>query len=515
MLVFRDGRRRVAVRPLLSQLETSCRAAAQGAPGAALDALLRAGELECGLADAGAASAAALSSLTDELASALVEGRAPRIGAGALPASTPATISISIPEGFAYYALHPLDYAEAMAAHARPGERAVVVGIRSIGTTLSAVARAALARRGCAAERLTVRPTGHPWERVLRLDGEQGRAVREGSARGAEFVVVDEGPGLSGSSFLAVAEALERSGVPRERITLLGSHAVEPARLCAREAAERWERFRYQTVAAPTRVPEGREWRAEHPSWRQFERRKILAPDAKTLFKFEGLGHYGEAVVERAQRLAEAGCAPRVERAPDGFAAYEFLPGRALRAAELDEAMIRRLAEYCALRAREFPAEDADGAALAELVRVNSSEGLGGELSAELAVERPVIADGKMQPHEWVRSADGRLWKTDGASHGDDHFFPGPVDVAWDLAGASVEWEMSPAAEEFFLAEYGKASGDDARARMAAWKLAYTLFRLGYCALAAQASEARLETEAERYRAAARALAAAGVSAAG
>ena len=31
--------------------------------------------------------------------------------------------------------------------------------------------------------------------------------------------------------------------------------------------------------------------------------------------------------------------------------------------------------------------------------------------------------------------------------HGDDHFFPGPTDIAWDLAGTIVEWELAPAVD--------------------------------------------------------------------
>ena len=498
MLVFRDGRRRVAVRTLHEQLQGRCHRAAWGGGGAVLDALLRAGELECGLADAGAAAAAEIARLTDELAEALVSGRASRGLPAALAGELPETITISVPEGFAYYALHPLDYAEAMAARAGGDVRAVVVGIRSIGTTVSAVARAALAQRGCAAERFTVRPAGHPWDRVVEFSEDELRVLRE--RRDAEFVVVDEGPGLSGSSFLAVAEALERAGVARARITLFGSHTVDAARLCTRDATQRWARFRFEAVASPRRVPQGREWRCEQTGWRQFERRKYLSPDGRTLFKFEGLGRYGDAVVARARALAEEGFSPAVEPVSDGFAAYEFVPGRPMRAEELDEDMIRRMAEYCAARARLFPAEDVSTETLAELVAVNAREGLGGEVSAELAVERPVIADGKMQPHEWIREG-GKVWKTDGASHGDDHFFPGPTDIAWDLAGASVEWRMSTAAEATLLAEYGRLSGDDARGRMAGWKAAYALFRLGYCEMAASAGEEGMKEEAERYRA--------------
>ena len=48
-----------------------------------------------------------------------------------------------------------------------------------------------------------------------------------------------------------------------------------------------------------------------------------------------------------------------------------------------------------------------------------------------------------MGPHAWLRDENGRLIKTNGSVHGDDHFFPGPCDIAWDLAGAFVSiWGM-------------------------------------------------------------------------
>ena len=41
-----------------------------------------------------------------------------------------------------------------------------------------------------------------------------------------------------------------------------------------------------------------------------------------------------------------------------------------------------------------------------------------------------------LAPHEWLRLDDGNVRKTDAIAHGDDHLFPGPTDIAWDLAGA-------------------------------------------------------------------------------
>jgi len=524
MLVFRDGRRELAVPPLSQESISACRRVASGDRTAVLAALLRAGELECLLLDADSPAAEAVAAVTDSLAAALAGGdldRAPfarleRIAVEALPPLA----SGSVPEGFAYYALHPLDYADATAG-LTAAKHAAVVGIRSIGTTLGAVTAAALGRRGVSAARIAVRPTGHPWDRAMHFSPAHKHWIEQERAQGAEFLVVDEGPGLSGSSFLAVAEALVAAGVPRERITLLGSHAVDPEKLCARDAAARWGCFRFVAVAAPSRLPgqravdlSGGEWRgrflaARHEwpaSWTQFERAKCLSADGKKLFKFEGLGPYGAPAFARSRQLAEDGLGPQVEIAADGFLAYECIAGRSLRRDDADERVLRRIAEYCAARSRRMPAEPAKNDGLSELVAVNWREAFGdpGPV-AHLPVERPVIADGRMHPHEWVRTPDGAILKTDGAAHGDDHFFPGPTDIAWDLAGAIVEWDLDGVSSACLLEHYRRLAQDDARDRLPGYLLAYTLFRLGYAQMAAQAmrggeEESRLRNDELRYR---------------
>jgi hypothetical protein len=103
------------------------------------------------------------------------------------------------------------------------------------------------------------------------------------------------------------------------------------------------------------------------------------------------------------------------------------------------------------------------------------------------------------------RTNDGTMLKTDATSHGDDHFFPGPTDIAWDLAGAIVEWEMDPSAAEFFVSRYARLSNDDPRPRLPAFLLAYTVFRMGYCKMACEAEagsaeETRLRNAYARYR---------------
>ncbi len=122
-----------------------------------------------------------------------------------------------------------------------------------------------------------------------------------------------------------------------------------------------------------------------------------------------------------------------------------------------------------------------------------------------LHVERPTICDARMMPHEWLLVDDGRWLKLDAAIHGDDHFFPGPCDIAWDLAGAVVEWNLSRAARQTLLAEYRKASGDDAEPRIRNYELAYTTFRMAWSKMAAGSVGAsddaeRLFSDYQRYR---------------
>src|SRR5947208_929491 len=77
----------------------------------------------------------------------------------------------------------------------------------------------ALEERGCAVRRFTLRPGGHPFDRQLDVSAELAEEWR--SPKDAQFLVVDEGPGLSGSSFASVAGALRRVGIEDRRIVLM------------------------------------------------------------------------------------------------------------------------------------------------------------------------------------------------------------------------------------------------------------------------------------------------------
>lgn len=156
--------------------------------------------------------------------------------------SLPRTITVKVSEGFAFYALFPDTYASS-ARHfvdeLRPSH-VCLLGIRGIGCSLSAVAAAAVEGRGCTAATLTVRPRGHPFARELRLDGRLVEALQEEARAGASFAIVDEGPGLSGSSFACVAAALRALDVEPRRIVFLSSWDPPPETLRSDEARRLW-----------------------------------------------------------------------------------------------------------------------------------------------------------------------------------------------------------------------------------------------------------------------------------
>jgi hypothetical protein len=262
----------------------------------------------------------------------------------------------------------------------------------------------------------------------------------------------------------------------------------------------------------------GGEWRqlllsdrAQWPaSWTQMERLKFLSADRRLLFKFEGFGRFGNAVHERAKRIAEAGFGPGPIDFAQGFSVYPVIDGHPATERELSTKQLQHMAAYCAFRAREFRCERGqDWRQLETMVWFNVAEEFGIEAPLEdgcLASKAPVIVDGRMMPHEWICSRSGKFLKVDNASHGDDHFFPGSTDIAWDLAGAIVEWDMATIAAARFVAEYERLSGDRVSERLPGFLMAYVVFRLGYCKMAGAAmkgsgEEQRLAAAYARYRA--------------
>lgn len=501
--VFRDGKKPHSCWQLIRELRSRVEALSPSSDrDSKLDALIRAGELESALADSESPSVGDVADLTDTLAEFLINNTpiTADLHLDLSPNSVPSSVTISPPEGFSYYALQPREFGEVALQHVAPDVPVAVVGIRSIGTTLSAIVQSPLRRRNGKVSRITIRPTGHPYNRQTHFEDHQLAWIARQPAA-TMFVIVDEGPGRSGSTFLSLAEALVTAGVEANRILMLGSRRPEPNSLCAPAAAARWSKFKFIAIADRYRrfrkakyigggtwrrlwMPAPREWPA---CWPQMERLKFLSPDGQHLFKFEGLGRFGSAVRARAIASAEAGFGCHCDDAGDGFTAYDIAPGASLCCNDLDADLIRHIVQYCAFRAREFTALNACPDPLADMLQSNLQRELGIEFEPDrelLATDCPVFVDGRMQPWEWIRSQSGRILKTDLSTHGDDHFFPGPTDIIWDLAGAAVEWRMSEGAIALLLSTYQQITGTNLRPRFPLFRLAYVVFRMAFSKMA-------------------------------
>jgi hypothetical protein len=387
-----------------------------------------------------------------------------------------------------------------------------VIGIRNIGTSLSAVVAAALERVGCRVFTWTVRPHGHPFDRTLTLTPELERTWS--GAPVDRWAIVDEGPGLSGSSITSVASCLSGLGIPDDRIAFFPSWEPSGEQFISEAARRRWERHRKFTAswnpplaASPcielsagmwrSRVFESEaEWPAAQP---QHERRKLLDANRSILWKFEGLGRFGKQKLERAESLWKAGFGPRPFGIANGFLMMEWLPGpRASPRDAHDPELLSSLARYLRYLGNEYATPKVQGAgceALREMIGVNT----GIHWTREVPTSKACAIDGRLIPHEWVRTRSGYR-KTDCLHHGDDHFLPGPQGIGWDVAGASIEMGLAHEA----TAMISKACGVQ-DSELAFWRAAYSAYRLGYCELAIQAlagtpEAARFRRASVRYR---------------
>ena len=439
---------------------------------------------------------------------AILERIAPRLPRSALARS---------PEGFLHYALDPMAYAAAARAYAcevgdRQAREALVIGIRSIGTSLSAVVAAAIGARA----RVTLRPRGPSGARALSVTAALARAI---GAHRADVLVVDEGPGVTGETFEVVARWLVSLGIEPAHVRLVPSHSRIPE-LAPAPRRSFLASLRSHPPAPfdprPARVAaalglelsldlgEGR-WRAftgaRAPSRGIFERKKLLASGRRrALLRWAGLGEHAERALELASGLAACGvCAAPIDLR-EGFAIHPWIEGAPASRGAPDRTLMAAMSRYLAARAPLTGTGQAvEREPLIAMLDENAREA-GLDPSAAIALlsslpeDEAVIADGRLAPWEWLQR--GERWMKVDTTDGDGVHLPGPVDAAWDLAGAWIEHQLDErAASELALGSLGAA-----RALLAPYA-ALALGDATVCARAAHPSErAIFASEIALYR---------------
>lgn len=459
-------------------------------------------------------------------------------------------LRVKLPEGFANYALYPEQYigsAEKWMRANRAGGVVTVIGLRSIGTGLSAVVAAALRRAGYSTRRATTRPRGHPFERrVQDVPAELERAER--------VLIVDEGPGLSGSSMAAAAMAAREVGGTGVRISFFPGHPHGPGTMASELIRDIWretpqfttdvEELRWsgnslaeELSDATVRILGGTvqqvddfsagQWRRtidrDETEWPaaalQFENRKIcirLQDGRAALWKFSGMavlpnGWTGaENAVSELSGRAEAGWNAKPLGHHLGYVASPWLDGSPLREQDLTDEFWQYMLNYVgAVRKPSLDGSQATAAfdRIGEMLAANCREALGDKATSEIRHlheigqkwvdgEGPAVyGDGRLAPHEWIRASDGRIWKVDGTGHDWDHTIVGSQAWLWDVAGLMTEWNIEPREEDVEVPEkvlrfYGAA---------------YAAFRMGLMVEGGKSinnpdEKGRMRRAAERYK---------------
>ena len=435
----------------------------------------------------------------------------------------PREIRISVPEGYAFYALYPESYQAAARQFAGAGlpKNVCVIGIRSIGTSLSAVVAAALEDAGFQVRSWTVRPQGHPFDRHLSITAALADTWRALAATHA-FAIVDEGPGLSGSSFIAVASRLRELGVPENRIVLFPSWEGNAASFVNERARSEWPRYRKffspfhrsWIGAGVVHDLSGGEWRrllyANPQDWPavqpQHEARKYL-DESGTLYKFAGLGPYGREKWIRACLLSEAGYGPRVYGLRNGFLERQFVRAHPANTQAVDASLLDAIARYASYRRRLFPgSRSVDFDTMLQMIEVNSREsGIPVDASLESrtsAVRQPTRGGGR-RPHDAARMARN-LEGLDQSGLGGSLLRPLLSGIRRHRLGSRRRVCRVPAdarAEKLFTRAIRQRvrRPDPAGALMRFYETAYIAFRVGYANMAANSMQGT--ADGDRFRA--------------
>ena len=410
-------------------------------------------------------------------------------------------------EGYAHYAVYPESYLE-VARRSGLGPTTCVIGLRSIGTGLAALVAAALE----AGPAITLRPVGHPFDRQIQADADilDARTAHPN----LHFAIVDEGPGLSGSSFASVAKWLFSLGVSAERVHFFPSHGGEPGDETTAETRSIWQRCR-RHPACPEDVlfgPKGvRHWvessvgslqggleevpvSASFPRDTRFERRKFLARTDKGtwLVKFAGLGDLGTRKLRDARAMACAGFGPETVGLCYGFLVQKYLTGEPLTANGHDRhRFLETLASYLAFRATGLgsPAAGASLEMLRHMAVENTAQSLGGGAAEKIdrrlhglnllsARVRPVRTDNRLHSWEWLALGKAFM-KIDAVDHCEAHDLIGCQDIAWDVAGSIAEHDLTTA-ETASISEAARAAGAIVEPKMVAAMLpCYLAFQIG------------------------------------
>jgi len=398
----------------------------------------------------------------------------------------------------------------------------VVVGVRTAGSYIAPLIRAALSAEGWTRlTRITVRPK-------LGLSRSEAQELRRLSTDGARVIVVDDYQN-SGGTMRLMLELLARHAVPHERVTVavprhpardawtlppeaeaVGLVTLEPSelhkiRLLEPTAMEAL--FREYEPAEGLHVEESARVRSINDHLREriadgfqvrlkrvFELRSGATGEGaeiqRVLAKSVGWGWLGYHAYFMGARLA--GAVPRLVGLRNGLLLTEWLDdGRPCPTVDVPDHVVDAIAHYTARRVEQLPllkdptfdTPEYRWTGWNELVSV--LRGVYGSYVGPLktpALRRelrrfvspvPTALDGRMRPEDWIETPAG-IFKSDFEQHSFGGAELDVVDPAYDLAGAMCEFSLPEPAARRLVEVYARESGDHAvTGRLLLYELLY------------------------------------------
>jgi HAD superfamily hydrolase (TIGR01484 family) len=393
-------------------------------------------------------------------------------------------------------------------------QRIVLVGLRTAGSYFNPLLRAYLKVNGYAdVESLTIRPRS--------VVGWAETAQIAACAKAGRLAVIMDEPPISGGSTAGVARILYKAGFPKNKVAALfpvfylypewkkgwGNLLDSGTRVFALEPKE-WHKTEllecpaalnaikgyftdrgYTSVSLRTPGAENFNKELQYFSEQKMHTRlkRVYEVQLRTrtgetetryvLAKSVGWGWLGYRAFLLGKRLSQF--VPPVLGMRDGVIYTEWLPQTSPVADQALNGHSAQLASYVANRVRWARLEDDPSA---DLIRDNQHKGYeelagllghayGSSMASALKRPRiqqrlsenrcpvPTVIDAKMRPQEWIGDSSSLL-KTDFEHHAMGKRELEMVDPAYDLAEASLHFNLSEGEEQKLIARYVEESGD-------------------------------------------------------
>lgn len=403
-------------------------------------------------------------------------------------AELPGKLKYKLDEGFLYRGYFPEGFfnsAEKFYNDFNP-ETVYCIGIRSIGISFSAAAAAFLDDKGCKIHLVSLRTRGDYENRYISLNPKFLEKLNKN--KNAFYLIIDEGSGLRGSSFDAVAEYLSSRGVNDEKIIFLSTPS---------DVKERWNKYKkYVTTFNELWIESGKlqELVSLDPiiPYSDKEKLKFIAQNSlgKLLIKFIGLGEFGRSVYNKLKRLSDNEFIPQILAFKSGFLISNSIIGTPLLKDYRSRSFFRFAASYFMFIENNFKCtQSKTSEEIFNMTKENIERSLGCEWSKKLLERKEdfiehirkdaCLIDRNIQPNKWIK-AQGRYYKTDPFEDLADHIFPECLNITWNIASFIIEFNLDEDETSIFLNNFPSEKINRLKEDIPFYSIAYCAFRLAH-----------------------------------